>query len=262
MFIRSEGPARITNEANEVAIKIRSYKLALLPPFDPGDSNLAEIFDPSAGTFSPAGDLTAFRADDPATLLPDGTVLLAGDNGDAGLTLASAELLRSRHRNFPAHGRYDCRAGLHTATLLNNGKVLIAGGIHHVGYTWPPLSSADLYTPASVIPAPVLFSLSGDGQAAIWQAATGQAASASNPAVAGETLAMYTTSLAEGGVIPPQVAVGGKLAEILFFGDSPGYPGYNQVNFGVPAGVAPGIAVSVRLSYLGRSSNSVAIGVQ
>jgi uncharacterized protein (TIGR03437 family) len=110
----------------------------------------------------------------------------------------------------------------------------------------------------------VLFSLSGDGngQGAIWHSATGLIASSQNPAVAGEILSMYTTSLAEGGVVPPQVAIGGKLTEILFFGDAPGYPGYFQVNFRVPRGVVPGSVVPVRLTYIGRPSNAVTIGVQ
>lgn len=73
---------------------------------------------------------------------------------------------------------------------------------------------------------------------------------------------MYTTGLMEGGVIPPQVAVGGRLAQIQFFGDAPGYPGYYQVNFQVPASVAAGSAAPVRLTYLGRSSNAVTLNVQ
>jgi uncharacterized protein (TIGR03437 family) len=108
----------------------------------------------------------------------------------------------------------------------------------------------------------VLFSLSGygRGQGAIWYAQTGQIASSDNPAVAGEALSMYTTSLVEGGMIPPQIALGGQLAEVLYFGAS-SYPGYNQVNFLMPRGVEPGSTVPVRLTYLSRISNEITIAV-
>jgi uncharacterized protein (TIGR03437 family) len=111
--------------------------------------------------------------------------------------------------------------------------------------------------------APVLFSLSGNGkgQGAIWDGVTGQVASSSTPAKAGEVLSMYTTALIGGAAIPPQIVVGDRVAEVLYFGDAPGYPGYSQVNFSVPAGVSPATAVPVRLSYLGRSSNQVTIAV-
>jgi len=99
------------------------------------------------------------------------------------------------------------------------------------------------------------------GTFAIWHSQTGQIASAATPAIAGEALSMYTTNLVDGGVIPPQVTIGGRLAEVLYFGAS-GYPGFNQVNFRVPSGVAPGSAVSVRLNYIGRSSNEVTLGVR
>jgi uncharacterized protein (TIGR03437 family) len=155
----------------------------------------------------------------------------------------------------------------HTATVLNDGRVLISGGISAdvTPFTtdWIP-SSAEIYTPPVLMPAPALFSLSGDGQGqgAIWHAQTGQIASADNSAVAGEALSMYTTSLANGGVIPPQVSIGGRLAQVLNFGAAPDYPGYYQVNFVVPEGVPTGPAGSVRLTYIGRSSNAVTIGVQ
>src|SRR5206468_12715752 len=103
--------------------------------------------------------------------------------------------------------------------------------------------------------------LSDDGQGAVWHATTGEIASSSNPAVAGEVLALSTTSLADGGVIPPQVAVGGRLAEVLFFGPFEAYPGYYVVSFRVPDGIAPGPAIPVRLNYLGRLSNEVTIAV-
>ncbi len=220
---------------------------------DPGESDLAELYNPATDIFTATGNMTVARNDDPATLLPDGTVLVAG-NG--------AELYDPATGSFARTGDMTANRALHTATLLNNGHVLIAGGIQDP--TRPPLSSAEVYTPLLLIPAPALFSLSGNGvgQGAIWHATTGEIASASNPAIAGEALAMYTSNLAEGGVVPPQVAVGGKLAEILYFGDAPGYPGYFQINFRLPEGVVGGAGVPLRLSYLGRSSNVVTIAVQ
>ena len=37
---------------------------------------------------------------------------------------------------------------------------------------------------------------------------------------------MYTTSIAEAGMIPPQVAIAGRLAQVMYFGAASGYPGY------------------------------------
>ena len=168
---------------------------------------------------------------------------------------------------FSATGNLTPVRYAHTATLLNSGQVLLTGGVATPGSvktSGSATASAELYTPAVLVLAPVLFSVSGDGkgQGAIWHAQTGQIASADNPAVAGGAVSMYTTSLTDGSVIAPQVIVGGRLAQVLYFGAAPGYPRYYQVNVRMPAGVAPGPAISVRLNHLGRSSNEVTMGVQ
>jgi hypothetical protein len=213
-----------------------------------------ELYDSSTGASSATADMTMRRFGHSATLLGDGTVMIAGGSSSvfSGSLSTSAEMYDPATGAFSRTGEMTVVRGYHTATLLNDGSVLITGG------------GAERYTPAVPVPAPVLFSLSGDGrgQGAIWHGATGQVASADNPAISGETLSMYTTSFVEGGVIPPQVAVGGRFTDILYFGAAPGYRGYYQVNFRLPVGLASGEAVSVRLSYLGRPSNAVTIGVQ
>lgn len=68
---------------------------------------------------------------------------------------------------------------------------------------------------------------------------------------------LLLASLVSHGLIPPRIIIGGRPGETLYFGPAPGYPGY----FRVPNGVA-GSAVPVHLSYFGRWSNEVTIGVR
>jgi hypothetical protein len=225
-------------------------------------SSGAGLYNPATGISSATGNMAQGRCFHTATLLGDGAVLIAGgQNPSFGASpygvLSSAEVYDPASGTFSATGDLKNAHTSHTATLLLDGTVLIAGGQWSAG-------SAEIYRPATPIPAPVLFSLSGDGrgQGAIWHATSGVVASPSSPAVAGEILSMCTTSLADGGVIPPQVAVGGRLADILYFGAAPEYPGYFQINFQVPAGILSGRDLPVRMTYLGRPSNEVTIGVR
>jgi uncharacterized protein (TIGR03437 family) len=112
-------------------------------------------------------------------------------------------------------------------------------------------------------PAPVLLSATRDGsrQGAILHTGTSQVASSSNSAFVGEALEIYCTGLVNGSAIPPQITIGDRVAEILFFGKAPGLDGVNQVNVRVPD-ITPGPAMPVRLTYLGRLSNEVTIGVR
>src|SRR2546423_1641421 len=80
-------------------------------------------------------------------LLPDGKVFVAGGE-DNGRALASAELYDSEVANWTNTGSLAIARHRHTATLLTNAKVLIAGGS---GPGNTSLANAELYDPATGI---------------------------------------------------------------------------------------------------------------
>src|SRR5215470_501962 len=108
----------------------------------------AEIYSVSGATFTATGNLNTARTGAVAVLLPTGQVLVAGGSSDGTLVgaLNTAELFDPNAGTFTAiTGTMAAARFGATATLLNNGQVLLVGGLNAGGV----LNSAELYNPAT-----------------------------------------------------------------------------------------------------------------
>ena len=111
-----------------------------------------EICDPKKNTWSDAESMTVTRSHHTATLLTNGSVLVAGGDGypddeeyEDTMELATAVLYHPDSQTWLKVAPLRTARQLYTATLLANGKVLLSGGVGEFG----GLSDGEMYDPAS-----------------------------------------------------------------------------------------------------------------
>ncbi|WP_437680281.1 kelch repeat-containing protein [Sorangium sp. So ce131] len=101
-----------------------------------GVVGITEAFDPVSGAWQQLGEMRVARADHTATLLQDGRVLVAGGTEDGFSSrgqIASAEVFEPGADAWRLVGEMREVRALHTATRMNDGRVLVAGGFHVEG---------------------------------------------------------------------------------------------------------------------------------
>jgi hypothetical protein len=120
---------------------------------------VGELYDPATGKFTPTADVGITRVLPTTTLLANGKVLLAGGAaiGTSSLDASTVLLYDPSTGGFKPGGSTLVPRREHTATLLSDGRVLLAGGIDggvsigSDGLTtgdWPT-NSAEIYDPTA-----------------------------------------------------------------------------------------------------------------
>ena len=111
----------------------------------------AELYSSMNAKWSSTGAMSKARTYFSMVLLANGEVLVAGGctglnaNGCSGVT-NKAEIYNPSTDKWTATGSMIAARGNLSATLLPNGKVLVAGGINGIGN---PIGTAELYNPAT-----------------------------------------------------------------------------------------------------------------
>jgi hypothetical protein len=146
----TETGAMATARGNHTATLLLNGKVLVAGGFNRNTRSAvstAELYDPGTGTWTAAGSLANARDNQTATLLLDGKVLVAGGAPDnlLSISLSSVEVYDPKAGSWTTNNPMSSARQAHTATLLPDGRVLIAGGVN-VGYF---SSSAEIYDPAT-----------------------------------------------------------------------------------------------------------------
>jgi len=145
-FVATSGQMA-TSRYGQTAIQLTTGQILIAGGMSSsGVVSSADLYSLAGHTFAPGSAMNVARWLHTATLLDDGTVLVAG-----GSDLADEETLDSAEIYNPAAGTFTllsntlntARVG-HTATLLNNGQVLIVGGYDP---DYGLIADAELYDP-------------------------------------------------------------------------------------------------------------------
>jgi Galactose oxidase, central domain len=111
----------------------------------------SELFDPATDVFNPAGKIS--RDAHTATLLQNGDVLFAG--GEIGWSNGFPIVSNTADLRIAATGLIQPTGSMalgreaHVATLLNDGRVLITGGLIPSGISWKAVPDSEIYDPDS-----------------------------------------------------------------------------------------------------------------
>jgi hypothetical protein len=122
-----------------------------------GATASAEVYDPVSGQWSKAGSLAAARSDHTATRLVGpgcgshcGKVLVVAGRDEKTSPIASAELYDPGGDEWSSAGSLEVRRFGHSATVLQDGRVLVAGGSGpFFNGSTTPLRSVEIYDPAA-----------------------------------------------------------------------------------------------------------------
>jgi hypothetical protein len=111
----------------------------------------AELYDPGTGTWSFTDSMTDPRRGHRASVLGDGRVLVSGGrffNGNFYEYLSSAEIYNPETESWTITGSMSITRHYHTSTLLQDGRVLVAGGYYRdFNGNFYHLNSAEIYDP-------------------------------------------------------------------------------------------------------------------